>query len=294
MAGPRAVARGIRWGGEPVKIRSDFLLEVGCEEIPAGLLPGAIRDIQQILEKHFGELGLLAGASIRVVGAPRRIAVMVEDLLLRQADSIKEILGPPKSVGFDKGGAPTRAAESFAQKQNVSLEQISIITTPKGEYLAYKQKIVGRITAEILSESLPQGIQELTFPRAMYWTSKNVPKSPRPIRWIVALLDDKVVPFTLGDVHSGNATAGHRFLGKRSIPLHGTADYLSTLRTNFVMADPAERRKRIESQLHSVPHARKLQVHADPGLVDLTSYLNEFPTVIMGDFDPSYLELPDE
>jgi glycyl-tRNA synthetase beta chain len=294
MAGPGAIARGVRWGGEPVKTRSDFLLEVGCEEIPAGLLPGAIRDIQQILEKHFGELGLLAGASIRVVGAPRRIAVMVEDLLLRQADSVKEILGPPKSVGFDKVGAPTRAAESFAQKQNVSLEQISIITTPKGEYLAYKQKIVGRVTAEILSESLPQWIQELTFPRAMYWTSKNGPKFTRPIRWIVALLDDKVVPFTLGDVHSGNATSGHRFLGKRSIPLHGTADYLSTLRTNFVMADPAERRKRIESQLHSVPHAKKLQLHADAGLVDLTSYLNEYPTVIIGDFDPSYLELPDE
>jgi glycyl-tRNA synthetase beta chain len=277
-----------------VKERSDFLLEVGCEEIPAGLLPGAIRDIQQILEKHFGELGLREGATIRAVGAPRRIAVMVEGLLLRQADSLKEILGPPKSVGFDKVGAPTRAAESFAQKQNVPLDQISIVTTPKGEYLAYKQKIVGRVTSEILTESLSQWIQELAFPRAMYWTSKTGPKFTRPIRWIVALLDGKVVPHSLADVFSGNATSGHRFLGKRSIPLHGVADYLSALRKNFVMADPAERRKRIESQLHSVPHARKLQVHADPGLVDLTSYLNEFPTVIMGDFDPSYLELPDE
>ena len=294
MAGSGAVACGVCAGGEPVKERSDFLLEVGCEEIPAGLLPGAIRDIQQILEKHFGELGLREGATIRAVGAPRRIAVMVEGLLLRQADSLKEILGPPKSVGFDKVGAPTRAAESFAQKQNVPLDQISIVTTPKGEYLAYKQKIVGRVTSEILTESLSQWIQELAFPRAMYWTSKTGPKFTRPIRWIVALLDGKVVPHSLADVFSGNATSGHRFLGKRSIPLHGVADYLSALRKNFVMADPAERRKRIESQLHSVPHARKLQVHADPGLVDLTSYLNEFPTVIMGDFDPSYLELPDE
>src|SRR6202167_4974921 len=160
VARPRAAARGIFRGGERVKGRSDFLLEIGCEEIPAGLLPGAIKDIQQILEQHLGELGLREGATIRAVGAPRRIAVMVEDLLLRQADSVKEVLGPPKSVGFDKVGAPTRAAESFAQKQNVSLEQISIVTTPKGEYLAYKQQIVGRVTSDILSESLAQWIQE--------------------------------------------------------------------------------------------------------------------------------------
>jgi glycyl-tRNA synthetase beta chain len=276
------------------KQQSDFLLEIGCEEIPARLIPSAARELKELLEKHLASLGLLDSAAIETYGAPRRLAVMVQSLKARQEDLKKEILGPPKSVAFDKEGKPTRAAESFAEKQGIPLATVAITRTPRGEYLVAHQTVHGRAAKEILSEILPQIIQGLSFPRSMYWTGKDGPRFIRPIRWIVALLDGTVVPFTLAGVKSGSQTAGHRFLGKSKVTLRKPQDYAENLRKNFVLVDPVTRRERIEAQISELTSKRKLEVHADPELLDFTCYLNEFPTVIMGHFDRSYLDLPQE
>jgi glycyl-tRNA synthetase beta chain len=277
-----------------MKQRSDFLLEIGCEEIPAGLIAKASAELEQLFEKHLGSLGLLDESSIQTFGAPRRLAAIVRNLRLRQQDLKKEIMGPPKAVAFDSAGRPTRAAESFAEKQGIPLANIAITKTAKGEYLVAQQITPGRAAEEILQELLPRIIQELSFPRSMYWTGKNGPRFIRPIRWIVALLDGKRVPFTLAEVESGAKTRGHRFLGKSQVLLKGPTDYVAQLRRNFVLVDPVERRERIESQIQAATSKKHLRVHIDPDLINLTCYLNEYPTVIMGDFDSSYLELPEE
>ena len=277
-----------------MKQRSDFLLEIGCEEIPAGLIAKASAELKQLFEKHLGSLGLLDESSVQTLGAPRRLAAIVRNLRLRQQDLKKEIMGPPRSVAFDSAGRPTRAAESFAEKQGIPLANIAITKTPKGEYLVSHQIIPGRTAQEIFQELLPRLIQELSFPRSMYWTGKNGPRFIRPIRWIVAMLDASRVPFTLAGVESGARTRGHRFLGRSQVLLKGPSDYVTQLRRDFVLVDPVERRERIESQIQAATLKKRLQVHVDPDLLNLTCYLNEYPTVIMGDFDASYLELPEE
>jgi glycyl-tRNA synthetase beta chain len=278
--------------------QADFLLEIGCEEIPAGMIPRACGELKQILEKHFSVHGLLdpnaSEDSIETFGAPRRLVATSRALLVRQEDVTREITGPPKSVAFDNVGRPTRAAESFAAKQGVAVDKLRVITTAKGEYLAITQTIVGRPARAILAEILPQAILQVSFPRAMHWTGADGPRFARPIRWIVALLDGKPIPFELTGVRAGNKTSGHRFLGKSRIVVSGTRDYAAKLRRNFVLVHPEERREKIEAEIRRLAGGKGRRVHADPALLELVTYLNEYPSVLLGDFDPAYLDLPDE
>ena len=232
-----------------MKATADFLFEIGCEEIPAGMLPGAIKELHVILEKYLRAYNLLLDAPVETLGAPRRLAAMCANILTRQPDEIKELTGPPKSVAFDAAGKPTRAAESFAQKAGLPIAKLLMVTTPKGEYLAAKQVIQGKPAMEILEEFLPRAVAEITWPRSMYWTGAAGLRFIRPIRWVVALLDGKPLRLTLGDATAGKFTVGHRFLGKPKIPVRSAKDYIQELRTNFVLVRPEERRKKIESDL---------------------------------------------
>jgi glycyl-tRNA synthetase beta chain len=277
-----------------MKLTSDLLLEIGCEEIPAGMLPGAIRELQAILEKYLKAYNLLQDSPVETFGAPRRLAGMCASILERQPDEIKELTGPPKSVAYDAAGQPTRAAESFAQKAGLPIAKLSIVMTPKGEYLAAKQVIRGRGAKEILEEILPRAVAEIPWPRTMYWTGIAGLHFIRPIRWVVALLGGKTLRITLGDTTAGKFSAGHRFLGKAKIPIRGANDYIQKLRSNFVLVRPEERRKKIEAEIKRLAAGKGLRIHEDAGLLDLVTYLNEFPSAIMGGFDPAYLELPDE
>ena len=271
----------------------DFLFEIGCEEIPAGLIPKACVELQQILEKHFSANGILVG-SIRTYGAPRRLTAMADAVLLRQADQEKEILGPPKSVAFDNVGQPTRAAESFSEKQGLPIAKLHIAMTPRGEYLAAKQIIHGRRANEILAEILPRAMRELAFPRSMYWTGKKGARFTRPVRWIVAMLAGQVIKVEYEGVTAGNLTEGHRFLGRSRIRVAGPKDYVTRLRRNFVIVEPVERRKKIEREIRALTARKKRHTHKDEGLLDLVVYLNEYPSVIEGEFDPAYLDMPSE
>ncbi len=274
---------------------ADFLFEIGCEELPAGMIPKAAHELQAILEKYFATHGLLeANGSIESLGGPRRLAAIARRLRLRQEDVVREVTGPPKSVAYDAVGEPTRAAMSFAEKQGIPVSKLAIVNTPKGEYVSATQVIEGRPASKILAEILPQAIQEISWPRSMYWTGAHGPRFIRPIRWIVALLDGKVVPFTFAGLNSGNRTDGHRFLGKRNISLSGPNEYESKLKKNFVLVRPEERRKKIETEIRSIAGRKNLRAHEDEALLEVVTYLNEYPTVITGSFDPVFLALPEE
>jgi glycyl-tRNA synthetase beta chain len=291
----RISARGSSWrgSGARVKDRATFLFEIGCEEIPAGLLPKAASELKEILEKHLGASNLLV-TPLLVHAAPRRLVAMANSILSQQADEKREVLGPPKAVAFDNVGQPTRAAESFSEKQGVPISSLYTTMTPRGEYLAARLIIHGRPAADLLAEILPRAIREMSFPRSMYWTGKKGARFIRPIRWIVAVLGGRVIHFEFEGVSSGDLTEGHRFLGHSKIKVTGPADYLPKLRRNFVLVDAAERRKKIEREIRSIAAKEKRRVHEDPGLLELVTYLNEYPTVVRGDFEAKYLELPSE
>src|SRR5579864_8820873 len=176
-----------------MKKTSDFIFEIGCEEIPAGMIAKACDELKAILEKYLSTAGPLDKENIEVIGTPRRITAICEALLQRQPDSEKEVTGPPKSVAYDSVGEPTRAAMSFAEKQGVTLSEVYTVATQRGEYIATKLVTVGRSAEAILGEILPRAVAEIAWPRAMYWTTKDGMRFIRPIRWIVAVLGGKTV-----------------------------------------------------------------------------------------------------
>jgi glycyl-tRNA synthetase beta chain len=277
-----------------VKGTADFLFEIGCEEIPAGMLPGAMKELKVILEKYLAAHNLTQGSPVDVYGAPRRLAASCASIRVKQPDEVKDIQGPPKSVAYDATGKPTRAAESFAQKMNLPVDELITISTPKGEYLSAKQVILGKSAEEILEEILPRTVAEIPWPRSMYWTGAAGLRFIRPIRWVVAMLDGKPLRFTLGDAAAGNASSGHRFLGKPKIPVVSAKDYVQKLRANFVLVRPGDRKQKIEGELRRLAGGKGFRIHEDAHLMDLVTYLNEYPSAIMGGFDSSYLELPQE
>jgi glycyl-tRNA synthetase beta chain len=272
----------------------ELLFEIGCEEIPAGMLSRAEEELKVILEKLLTTENLIQGISVETFSGPRRLTVRATGFPLKQADVVNDVTGPPKSVGYDQVGEPTRAAVSFAEKQGIRLVDVFIVQTPKGEYLAAKQTKRGRTSEQILTEILPRAIHDLSWPRTMTWTGLDGARFIRPIRWIAALLGGKTLKFSFGGIPAGNLTRGHRFLGASEIRVRDFSDYEKKLAANGVIVRPSDRSAKIERELAA--HAKKtgLRVHEDPVLSKLVTYLNEYPTVIEGDFAPRYLSLPDE
>ena len=253
-----------------------FLLEVGCEEIPARMIAHAAAELRVLVGKYLGANSLAETGGVEAFGAPRRLVVSVPELRLRQPCSRPEAVGPPESVVVGDGGRPTRAAESVAAKQGVAGGALEIAATARGDYVVARKLVPGRAASDILAEILPRAILELSFPRSMYWTTSGGPRFVRPIRWIVALLDDKVVPFSVGEIRSGRFSRGHRFLSKESpVSIARAGDYLARLRSNFVLARPEERREKIERELSRLSSQRHLRVRPEPNLLEEVLYLNE-------------------
>jgi len=274
--------------------RVELLFEIGAEEIPAGMLPRAVEELKTILEKHLAAENLMEGVTLETFGGPRRLAAVARGLIAKQADVESEVTGPPKSVAYDNVGAPTRAAVSFAEKQGVPLHELHLVATPKGEYVAAKMIRRGRTTHDLLSEILPRVIHDLSWPRTMTWTGLEGARFIRPIRWLVGMLDSKPLKFSFGGVTAGEVTRGHRFLGKAEIRVKNFADYEKQLRANGVIVRQEERREKISRELRSYAKHAGYTVHQDAALLELVTYLNEYPHVIEGHFDPSFLALPDE
>jgi glycyl-tRNA synthetase beta chain len=252
-----------------------FLLEIGTEEIPDWMIPGALENLRLLFEKLE-----IPHESIAMDATPRRLVLRAEGLPARQADSEERVLGPARS-------APAQAVAGFARKQGIKPEDLAVETTAKGEYYSFTRKVAGRASKDILAEALPSLILQIYFPKTMYWTGKGGPRFIRPIRWMVALLGDEIVPFEIAGVHSGALTSGHRRLGAREIAIT-TADYEQRLRDHYVILSAEQRREKIRKELAGV------RIKLDPALLETLVYITEYPTAITGSFDAQFLELPEE
>jgi glycyl-tRNA synthetase beta chain len=276
----------------------EFLLEVGTEEIPAWMIPNALADLKRLLTEGLEKLGLAREQPIalEVYATPRRLVAYCADLPAHQPKTEEMVQGPPKRVAYDAAGKPTPAAIQFAAKMGTKPETLQTVSTPKGEYLAFRKMDPGRATATLLQELIPEAILAVPWPRTMYWESKAGPHFIRPIRWLLALYGGKVVPCSVGSVKAGKLTRGHRQLGKPKLPVTKFETYRETLRDNFVILDAAERRSRIleasDVLFRSEPDI--LRAKPDPALLDTLTNLTEYPTPLAGSFDPAFLSLPEE
>jgi len=256
-----------------------FLLEIGTEEIPDWMIVPALNNLQDMFQALLDEQ-VLGGRVATVDATPRRLVLRAEGLLERQADVEELVLGPSKSAGAG-------AAAGFAKKMGATPDQLGTQSTAKGEYYSFTKRTQGKATAAVLAGELPHLILKIQWPKTMNWNGKGTERFIRPIRWLVALLGDSVVPFEIGGVKSGDTTRGHRVLGKASIPVN-IANFSQSLSANGVILSADERRERIESGI-SAWHAKP-----DPDLLHTLIYITEFPTPILGSFDRSFLDLPHE
>jgi glycyl-tRNA synthetase beta chain len=252
-----------------------LLLEIGTEEIPDRMIKDALESLHMLFER----MGV-PHDTVRLDATPRRLVLRAEGLPERQEDKEERVLGPAQL-------APAQAVAGFARKHGVRPEDLTIETTPKGVYYSIVKKIPGRRTIDILAESLPGLILEIYFPKTMYWTGKGGPRFIRPIRWVVALLGDHIVPFEVAGVRSDALTAGHRRLGSPEIAIN-VSDYERRLRDHYVILSAEERRKKIGRELE------RIRIKPDSALLDSLVYITEYPTTITGSFDPQFLDLPEE
>jgi glycyl-tRNA synthetase beta chain len=282
-----------------------FLLEIGTEEVPDWMIAPALEHLQSLFQELLDQ-NRLSASVIGTDATPRRLVLRAEGLPVRQADSEELVSGPPKAAAF-KDGQPTGAALGFARKMGVEVSALEVETTARGEYVCFRRKTAGRGTREILAAALPELILKIHFPKTMYWTGKGGPRFIRPIRWLVALLGDQIVPFEVAGVGSGDCTRGHRQLGdaggtacatsvgqavppaKRDLTVT-CASYEQVLKENFVLVSAAERRSRIEDGIAALG----VKVKPDAALLDTLVYITEYPTPILGGFDPEFLKLPEE
>jgi glycyl-tRNA synthetase beta chain len=271
----------------------DFLLEIGSEEIPARMIDAASLDLRERVHKLLEREHLAAIGAISSLDSPRRLAVLASGIPGAQPDVTEQVTGPSTNVAF-KDGQSTPAAHAFARKAGVDVSQLERVTTSKGEYLAAKITKKGRSATEVLSELLPKEINSIYWPKNMYWRRPGE-KFVRPVRWLVALLDSEVIPLEFDGIRAGNQSRGHRILanGPIQIPSAGSA-YVAALRAARVLSRgerEQEIRKALDAATRTIPGARWRE---DKSLLDTVVNLTEFPSVILGDFDREFLELPEE
>lgn len=272
--------------------KSELVIELGVEEIPASMLEDASRQFADVMLESLRAQRLATGSVTRWF-TPRRIILGIQEVPVRQDDLVETITGPPKSIAYDDMGTPTKAAIAFAQKNGVSLSRVKIAQTPKGEYLSIERKIRGEKTHRILERLIPAAIAEIKFPKTMHWSPDHF-RFARPLRWIVALSGGKPVRFRIADVTASNFTAGHRFLGKPRIPVESLASLKEKLRENSVLVDPEERLAKIRLGLQQEAEACGGRLLEDPDLLKTVVNLNEAPSIVCGSFEERFLSLPKE
>jgi glycyl-tRNA synthetase beta chain len=272
---------------------ADLLFEIGAEEIPAGFVPPALRQLQDDLAKALADARLAHG-EVRAVGTPRRLAVWARDVAPRQTDARTEALGPPVAQAYDAEGKPTQAALGFARSQGVDVSALARAQTPKGERVAVTKVEKGRRAEQVLPALLERLVLGLRFRKSMRSRWDDVTFA-RPVRWLTALYGGKPLRVAFGDVRSGRTTYGHRFVAPKGIALRGTPDdYVAKLRKAFVVVDPDERRAAVEREVARAAKAAGGRVREDPELVAEVTNLVEHPTAIWGEFERTSLELPAE
>ena len=265
----------------------DLLFEIGAEEIPAGFMPNILGQLKQLAETKLNDAHL-PFESIATYGTPRRLAIIVKGLADASAEISERHKGPSASIAYDADGNATKAAIGFARGKGLDVADLVV----EDGYIYAETKTAGVPAKDIVSEMLPQLITGLNFPKSMHWGDLDA-KFVRPVRWLVALLDEDVIPVEFATVQSGNVTRGHRFLGADEITIKNAASYVDTLKENFVMVDQDARRELISKQLHDMAASKNASIVWDDDLLEEINYLVEWPTALCGGFEESYLALPD-
>ncbi len=273
-------------------VKQDFLMEIGCEEIPSRFLPGAMEQLEQgaalLLEEN-----RLGYGSIDTYATPRRLVVLIKALESEQADLVEKVKGPPKDKAYDEQGEPTKALHGFVKSQGITMDQVEEEMIKNASYLVARKEIPGRPTEELLPDLMPQLIRKLSFPRPMYWQSKDV-RFARPIRWILALYGSKTVRFKFAGLEAGNKTYGHRFLAPGPFEINQVDAFFSCLEENYVILDHNSRRDLILEQLKQKAEENGGVALIDDDLLEEVTYLVEYPVAVDGTFGEAYLDLPQE
>ena len=270
----------------------DFLLEIGCEEIPARMIDAASQELRERVGALLAR-ERLGAADIKGFDTPRRLALIASGIPNAQPDVTEQVTGPSFNVAY-KDGQPTPAAHAFAKKSGIDVAQLEKITTPKGEYLTARVTKKGRAAAEILAENLPKELSSIYWPKNMYWR-KPGERFVRPVRWLVAMLDGEAIPLEFDGIFAGNTSRGHRILSHGEVTISGAGSgYIDALRSAKVLGRTEREhqiRKALDAATRTIPGARWRE---DAGLLESVVNLTEFPSAILGSFDPQFLALPEE
>lgn len=270
----------------------DYLLEIGCEEIPAGFIGPALwfggQQFEGMLKK-----ARLSFRKVDIYGTPRRLTYVIRDLDDRQAASKETVMGPPKSVGLDAAGKPTKAALGFARSQGIDASALTVFPTDRGDYLGFVREEAARPVQEILPKIVSEFLPVIPFKKAMRWADLDV-RFARPVHWIVSLFGDEVLPFSFGNVTAGRVTFGHRFLAPAAIELPSTEAYSGLLAKARVLVDLEDRKERIRAGIREASERIGMKWVEDDPLVETVANLVEYPVVMVGRFEEKYLSLPRE
>ncbi len=272
----------------------DFLLEIGCEEIPSRMIQQANQELQKRVHELLKNNRLKPAGEVTRAETPRRLSVIVSGIPATQPDTQEQITGPATKVAY-KDGEPTPAAHAFAKKAGVDVSKLKKISTPKGEYLAATVLNKGKSAKEILAELLPKEISAIYWSKNMYWRPNKPERFVRPVRWIIALLDGDIVPVEFGGIQAGQISRGHRILGPRNVTVASPTQYIEVLRNAHVMARSSEREHRIRKALDAATRAASgMRWREDAELLNTVINLTEWPAAILGSFDKQFLSLPEE
>jgi glycyl-tRNA synthetase beta chain len=269
-----------------------LLFEIGTEEIPARFIPGGIKSLKEGLIKVLNDASIDFG-DVFEYATPRRLAVFIENVSETQKDRKIEVLGPPKKFAFDERGNLTAAAIGFVRSQNIDIKKLKVVKTDRGEYVAVTIEETNRKTEDVLVELLPKLITLLQFPKSMRWGYSSL-RFVRPIQWIAAIFNDNKIPFEIDGLKSSDMTRGHRFLSPGPFKIKDPSMYSHILLNNYVIVDPNKRKEIILKEIKKIESTANCRVHEDKELLDTVTFLVEYPTVILGNFDSEYLSLPKE
>jgi glycyl-tRNA synthetase beta chain len=271
-------------------MKGEFLLEIGTEEIPAGFFVTARESLLENFAKALDAAHISHGA-VNIYATPRRIILSVSDIAVAQDKREVEKTGPPRSSAFDEKGNPTKAAIGFARSQGVEVSDLIVVKTTKGEQIAVRKMEGGLPTAEVLSNMLPELLEKISFPKTMRWMDLDV-RFARPIHWIVAIFEGKIVTFAFGNIESGDFSRGHRFTSPAPFKVSSLKDLRETLSVQGVIIDPEDRKMEIRNQIGQLANEAGLRVVDDEELLDEVTFLVESPYPVMGRFPKEFLELP--
>lgn len=269
----------------------DLLIEIGLEEVPARFVRQAAEQLRKTVEDWLDESRIAHGA-VRWFATPRRLAVLAEQVADKQTDHAEEVKGPSLAIARDEQGNWTKAALGFARSQGVDPADFVIRDLGGTDYVFAVKSGSGQSTADLLPQAAAEWIRSLSFPKNMRWGNVDL-RFIRPIRWLVLMLGDQVVPFDLAGVSAGRVTKGHRFLGADAAIDHASR-YVDVLREQFVLADPEERKRAILGQIDRLSRDNGWNVAVPDELLEEVLFLVEYPTVLHGSFDPAFLDIPQD